>query len=157
MRIYIVRDVKDSTARYRVYDSTGNEKYNITGKYGVLGDTMRICDKDGNRLFKILQTSPPLPITVYSLSGTGERVNLTFSHMRKSFSFMGISWFVKGLAPVYEVFDADKTVIMKQTVESLNKGYAIDINCENRELLCIAIAVCINSINTTTEMKPQTV
>lgn len=156
MKVYIVRDIKDSEARYRVYDSKGNEKYKIIGKYGVLGDTMRICDNNGNRLFKILQTSMPLPVTVYSLSGNGDRVNLMFSHMRKNFSFMGISWFVKGLSPIYEVFDADKTIIMKQTSESVSR-YVVDINSESRELLCIAIAVCINSINTTTEMKPQTV
>ena len=153
MKLYLVRNIGDCEDRYSVFDNKGNEKYTITGKYGLLGDVMRINDKQGNRLFKILQSSSALPITVYNLSGNGERIHLIFNNMRKSYSLMNISWYILGMAPQYEIIDADKTVIMRQTADPTGNGYMLEISCEQRELLCLAIAVCLNSISTIQQPK----
>ncbi|MBR7001636.1 MAG: LURP-one-related family protein [Neisseriaceae bacterium] len=151
MKIYIVRDTGDSKDRYSVYDNSGKLMYRVTGKYGLLGDAMYIFDENGKRVFKILQTSVQLPITVYYLSGETDKLRLTFNHMRKQYVFSGISWHIYGLAPTYEIYDADKSVVMSQKPDSSGLGYMLEINCEGRHLLCVAAAVCINSIVVSTD------
>jgi len=49
--------------------------------------------------------------------------------------------------------DADKTAIMRQTADPTGNGYMLEISCEQRELLCLAIAICLNSISTIQQPK----
>ncbi len=144
--MYIVRGTEEVSDRYFVFDNAGKQIYRVSGKYGLLGDAMYIFDENNKRVCKILQTSVQLPITMYYLTCGTDKLRLTFNHMRKQYSFSGISWHIYGLAPVYEIYDADKTVVMTQCPDSSGQGYMLQINCDSRQLLCVAAAVCINSI-----------
>ena len=154
MEFYICRNTENSSSRFCVYDSLGNKHCSITGKFGFLGDTLRIRNTDDTPIFKILQSSVTLPLTVYYLSGNGERVRLTYNHVKKKFSLAGVSWFIKGMSPIFEVIDADNTQVMSQKLMP-NGSLRVNINYTDKQLLCIAVAICINSMETLPEISAQ--
>ena len=70
---------------------------------------------------------------------------------KTDFRFHGISWLLCASADLrsFEIFDADGTLVMSQSTDSLyhTGAYTLEIYHELRELFCVAAAVCADVIN----------
>ena len=53
VKIYLQRDISTLNARYQVADEQGRLRYTVTGKRNPSGESIRICDTDGNTVCKI--------------------------------------------------------------------------------------------------------
>ena len=138
VKIYLQRDISTLNARYQVADEQGRLRYTVTGKRNPSGESIRICDTDGNTV-------------VYSISGGGEsmRLNIAVGNGRASIRFRGISFLVRGdvLMGSYSILDADTAVVC-----TVGRDYARDctqlvLNQNEREIFCLATAICIDSLN----------
>ena len=153
MELFICRSVSDADSRFTVLDSCSNLLYTVTGSFGVLGDTLRIRDTSGMAIFRIFQSSA-LPLTVYSLSGGGKRLRIMYNHVSKKFTFMGSGWHVVGVSPVFSVKDADNSTVMLQELMP-DGSRKLTVNYEDRLILCVAAAICINCLETPPAVSAQ--
>ncbi len=137
-------------ARYQVADERGKLRYTVTGKHNPSGESIRICDTSGNVVCKI-RSLGFTALSVYSISAAGEsmRLNIAVGNRRASIRFRGISFFVRGdvLMGSYSILDADTAVVC-----TVGKDFARDctqlmLNQKEREIFCLATAICIDSLN----------
>lgn len=150
VKLYLQRDISTLNARYQVADERGKLRYTVTGKRNPSGESIRICDLDGNTVCKI-RSLGFTALSVYSISAGGEsmRLNIAVGNRRASIRFRGISFFVRGdvLMGSYSILDADTAVVC-----TVGKDFARDctqlmLHQKEREIFCLATAICIDSLN----------
>ena len=149
MKRFLQRDTVDEFSRYLVYDEKGELRGRINGKITPSGEFVRILDNEGNILCKIRRFGLNV-LSAYGIRANGEtvRMNISLNGSRASVRFRGISFFVRGdvLSGSYDIIDADSSVICA-VYKDFSKGCIdISIALEEREMFCIAAAVCIDSI-----------
>ena len=150
MKIYIQRDTSSLYARYQAADEKGNLRYTVTGKRNPSGESIRIKTPDGETVCRIRMLGFSA-LSIYSISVGNEsmRLNVAVGSGRASVRFRGISFLVRGdvLLGSYSILDADTAVVC-----AVGKDYArgciqLDIRQNDRELFCLAAAICIDSLN----------
>jgi uncharacterized protein YxjI len=148
--LYLQRDISTLNARYQVADEKGKLRYTVTGKRNPSGESVRIRDTAGNTVCKI-RSLGFTALSVYSISAGGEsmRLNIAVGNGRASIRFRGISFLVRGdvLMGSYSILDADTAVVC-----TVGKDFARDctqliLRQKERELFCLATAICIDSLN----------
>ncbi len=149
MKVFIRRDTSDEHARYLIDDEFENPLYNVTGRMTASGELMKIMS-EGYTAAKIRDMRLPV-VRAYSVSYASENIKLFFTvragEVRVRFS--GISWRIRGdvLGGSYDILDADSTVICT-VYKHFSKNYSeLTIFDTNRELFCIAAAICVESLN----------
>ncbi|MDP4119637.1 MAG: hypothetical protein Q8876_01065, partial [Bacillota bacterium] len=84
---------------------------------------------------------------------------ITLTYAKQQFTFYGISWHIRGdlLTKNYDIVDIDNSVIMSHCVRwgQFGDGYEINILSENREILCLCVAICLNHIQLAEIKAPQ--
>ena len=152
MRLFLTRNTTSEHSRFIVYDECKREKYVITGKRTASTDKMVISSLDGTSLVSI-RVAPFHVFYAFSISDKTERFTMVASNIGEhtDYRFHGISWMLSRNYNMhsFSIIDADGTLIMSQSVDKLlsTGTYTLDICCENRELFCIAAAVCADVIN----------
>ena len=150
VKIYLQRDISTLNARYQVADEQGRLRYTVTGKRNPSGESIRICDTDGNTVCKI-RSLGFTALSVYSISAGGEsmRLNIAVGSGRASIRFRGISFLVRGdvLMGSYSILDADTAVVCTVGRDYARNCTQLDLNQNEREIFCLATAICIDSLN----------
>ena len=150
MMIYLQRDISEMNARYQAADEKGNLRYTITGKRGPSGESLRIRNKNGETVCKIRSLGFSA-LSVYSISDGNEsmRLNIAVGNGRAAIRFRGISFFIRGdvLIGSYSILDADTAVVCSVGKDFARGCIQLDIHQKEREIFCIASAVCIDRLN----------
>ena len=137
-------------ARYQVADESGRLRYTVTGKRNPSGESIRICDNAGETVCRI-RSLGFTALSVYSISSGGEsmRLNIAVGNGRAAVRFRGISFFVRGdvLMGAYSVLDADTAVVCTAGKDFVRGCVQLELNQEDREMFCLATAICIDSLN----------
>ena len=150
VKLYLQRDISTLNARYQVADERGRLRYTVTGKRNPSGESMRICDTSGNVVCKI-RSLGFTALSVYSISAGGEsmRLNIAVGNRRASIRFRGISFFVRGdvLMGSYSILDADTAVVCTVGKDFARGCTQLMLHQKEREIFCLATAICIDSLN----------
>lgn len=150
VKIYLQRDISSVTGRYQIYGERGELRYTVGGKRTPSGESLCVCDPSGETVCKIRGLGFSA-LAVYSVSAGGEsmRLNIAVGNGRASVRFRGISFYVRGdvLMGSYSVLDADTAVVCTANKDFAKSCIQMDIRQNEREIFCIATAVCIDSLN----------
>lgn len=150
VKLYLQRDISTLNARYQVADEKGDLRYTVTGKRNPSGESIRIRNLSGETVCRI-RSLGFTALSVYSISAGGEsmRLNIAVGSGRAAIRFRGISFYVRGdvLMGSYSILDADTAVVC-----TVGKDFARDctqlmLNQKEREIFCIATAICIDSLS----------
>ena len=137
-------------SRFVVTDEYGRAKYIVTGKGASSIQRLVISTTQGQMLVTI-RVAPFSFFSAFVVSDGKERFSMVAGHSRLEYKFHGISWTLCRSQDVrsFEIFDADGTSVMMQLADNyISKGYyELDIFSEQRELFCIAAAICADTIN----------
>ena len=159
MLLHLKRDVSQENSRFLVYDIKGDHRYTVYGKNLNKFERMYICD-DEKTLVKIVEISSPFDVLKSYRVIQGDesfRIIITNTRNMLSINFLGLSFKIKGdiLNRRYEIIDIDGT-LQAYVSDNFSKKYTdIDVRNEQRELFCLSIAICINTINISREFKMQ--
>ena len=150
MKLFLSRDTSMSHSRFLVTDESGNRKYVVTGKGSASIERLVISDTQGQMLVTI-RVSHFSFFSAFVVSDYKERFSMVAGRNRAEYKFHGISWTLCRSRDVrsFEIFDADGTSVMLQLADNfIRKGYyELNIFSEQRELFCIAAAICADTIN----------
>ncbi len=153
MRLYLKKDNSTDLSRFVVLNELGDEKYYVVKRRDYPHGSRIITTLDYNKVCSI--TSIPLPLMkAYTLNDSKDIVRLVFSKNIARFMcyYYGISWRFRGdiLQKNYEIVDHDNTVMLSHINHWAkgNKGYEINIFDEEREMLLLASAICIDQFET---------
>ncbi len=135
-------------SRFIVSDSSGKTKFVVTGKYSETLQKMALSSCDGEVLLRIRMLLSKMLSTFIIKTDYDHFTIIGGRKDKPDLNIFGINWSIRASADFrcFEVFDADGTLLMSQKTETyLSKGYYIlDIFTQRRELLCIAIAICVD-------------
>ncbi len=153
MRLYLKKDNSTEYSKFTVYNELGNEKYYVLKRKDFPGGSRIITNLVYNQLCSI--TSIPLPLMkAYTLNDKKDVVRLVFNKNTSRFMcyYYGISWRFRGdiLGKNFEIVDHDNTVLLTQKNNwcNVNDGFQIDVYDEERELLLLSSAICIDQFET---------
>ena len=150
MKLYLQRDTSREQARYQVADEGGRLRYTVTGKRNPSGESIRIKNTLGETVCKIRSLGFSA-LSVYSVSSGCEsmRLNIAVGTGRAAVRFRGISFFVRGdvLMGSYSILDADTAVVCSVGKDFARGCTQLELNQEDREIFCLATAICIDSLN----------
>lgn len=150
MKVYIKRDTSCTQARFVIYDALCNEKYFVVSD-GKSLEKLKLVDVQGNSLLKIKRL--PLPVVyAFSISHKTENIKLILNPAKNAAGcyYYGISWHTRGnvFTKNFDIMDVDNSVVATHLKRwgGCADGYELNVYCEEKELLCIASAVCINIV-----------
>lgn len=150
MKLYLQRDTSGLQARYQVADESGRLRYTVTGKRNPSGESIRIKDKNGETVCRIRSLGFSA-LSVYSISTGGEsmRLNIAVGTGRAAVRFRGISFYLRGdvLTGSYTILDADTAVICTVGKDFARGSTQLVLEQKDREIFCLATAICIDSLN----------
>ncbi len=150
MVLYLQRDTSDLGARYTVSDEKGVLRYIVTGRRNPSGESMRIRGVNGETVCKIRSLGFS-SLSVYSISSGCEsmRLNIAVGTGRAAVRFRGISFIVRGdvLTGSYSILDADTAVVCTVGRDFARESTQLLIEQNEREIFCLATAICINTLN----------
>ena len=150
LKVFLQRDTATADARYRIYDEHGEQRFTVSGRRNPSGELMKIFDADGACVCRIRGLGFSA-LSVYSITDGCEsiRLNIAASNGRAAVRFRGISFFVRGdvLMGSYSILDADTAVVCEAGKDFAKGSCRLVIHQEDRELFCLAAAVCIDSLS----------
>ena len=150
VKLYLQRDTSAADARYQVADETGRLRYTVTGKRTASGECMRIQNTEGEEVCRIRGLGFSA-LSIYSVSAGSEsmRLNIAVGTGRAAVRFRGISFFIRGdaLTGSYAVLDADTAVVCDVGKDFARGCVQLLLHQKEREVFCLATAICIDSIN----------
>lgn len=160
MKLYIKRDKSDETSRYIVYSETGEVMYKICGKYSASSQRTYIM-RDDICVAKIRDAHlGPIHTSYVTLSGSSFHLVTTFSRNKFSVVYHSAPVHIRGdvLNKSYDIMAVDNSVIacVCRRFNVNSETMELNINDINYQLLCIASAVCLDSIGTLDSMVLQT-
>ena len=150
VKLYLQSDTSDIGARYSVSDEKGALRYTVTGRRNPSGEVLKIIDTNGGTVCKIRGLGFSA-LSVYSVSAGCEsmRLNIAVGNGRAAVRFRGISFIVRGdvLTGSYSILDADTAVVCTVGRDFVRGCTQLVIEQNDRELFCLAAAICINTLN----------
>ena len=152
MKLFLKRDNSGEDARFVVFDETGRQKYSVKGKRSVAADNMVITLPYGKPLVTLKVCTFHF-FSVFSVKSGCERFVITLTGMphNPEYRFHGLCWRVCRFSPDrnFTVIDIDNSLIMKQkTLRNYDDNYyELTIMNEERELICVATAICADVVN----------
>ncbi|MGN0453269.1 MAG: hypothetical protein ACI4GZ_05655 [Ruminococcus sp.] len=152
MKLFLKRDTSSDSSRYIVYDESGLDKYVISGKRTASVEKFYINTPDGRPLVRI-RAVPFHIFYAFSISDGNERFTITVNNLSRlsDYHFHGISWRLRreDCSRNFELLDADLTLVMTQNAGKLHSfgAYELYIASPQRELFCIATALCADMVD----------
>lgn len=152
MIVYLRRNVSDVFSRYSVFDDKGNMRYDIVGRHSTSGEKINILK--GNEIVAKIRDFDLGLLNSFTIRSNGNLINIFVTKNSKglSASFRNISWRFRGdiMQKNYDIVDLDNSLVCGVCAE-YHRGfdsYKIEVFTEERELFCIATAVCLDLIKT---------
>ena len=160
MKLYIKRDKTDETSRYIVYSESGEVVYKICGKYSTSSQRTYIM-RDDVCVAKIRDAHlGPIRTSYVTLCGSSFHLVTTLSRKKYTVTYHGVPLHIRGdvLANCYDILAVDNSVIacVCRRYKTDSETMELNINDINYQLLCIASAVCLDSVGTIDSMVLQT-
>lgn len=150
VRLFVKRDTSDVSARFEVCDESGERKYVVRGKHTPSGESIRIRDNHDAAVCKVRRLGFSA-LAAYTINVDGEtvRMNIVQSGGAASVRFHGISFMIRGdvVTGNYDILDADNSIVCVVNKDFAKRTLTLTIEMEERELFCIAAAVCIDSLS----------
>ena len=147
---FLQKDTSELNQRYLILDDLGRELYTVRGKHTASGEFIRIRDRRDNAVCKIRRLGINA-FSAYSVRTDNEavRINVVLSGGYVAVRFRGISFCIRGdaVAGNYDILDADNSVICVVNKDFVKRTLTLTINTEEREMICIAAAICIDSLS----------
>lgn len=150
LKLFLKRDTSDLNARFEVFDERGELKFRIRGKHHPSGESIRITDHNGDAVCKIRRLGFSA-LSAYTVTVDREkmRMNIACTNGVASVRFHGISFMTRGdvVAGNYDILDADNSIVCVVSKDFAKSTLTVTVEMEDRELFCIAAAVCIDSLS----------
>lgn len=150
VRLFVKRDTSELYSRYEVFDQCGELKYTVRGKHTPSGEFVRIRDRKDAAVCKIRRLGIN-SLSAYIIRSDSEniRMNIVLAGAVATVRFRGISFCIRGdvIAGNYDILDADNSVVCAVCRDFTKGALTLTVNVEERELICIAAAVCIDSLS----------
>lgn len=150
VRVFAKRDTSELNSRFEIFSETGEQKYTVRGKHTPSGESIRIRDNNGDAVCRIRRLGFS-SLSAYTITVNNEsvRLNIAMSGGAASVRFRGISFMIRGdvIAGNYDILDADNSIVCVVGKDFANRTLTLTIEMEERELFCIAAAVCIDSLS----------
>lgn len=150
LRLFLKRDISDLNARFEVMDDRGELKYTVRGKHLPSGESIRIRDNSDTTVCKIRRLGFSA-LSAYTITAGYEsmRLNIVQSGGVASVRFHGISFMIRGdvIAGNYDILDADNSIVCVVNKDFSKSALTLTVEMTERELFCIAAAVCIDSLS----------
>ena len=149
MKRYLQRDRSQPASRYEAFDEKGVLLCRVKGKLTPSGEFIRLYDPCENIVCKIRRLGFSA-LSAYHIrcGGCAARLSVAVSAGRASARFGGISFCVRGdvLSGCYDIVDADGALVCSVSTDYAKGCVSLMIAMPERELFCLASAVCIDSI-----------
>ena len=150
VKLFLQRDTSTLNARYQVADEKGGLRYTVIGKRNPSGESIRIIDTNGETVCRIRSLGFSA-LSIYSISAGSEsmRLNIAVGSGRAAVRFRGISFYVRGdvLMGSYSILDADTAVVCTAGKDFVRGCTQLVLHQQEREVFCLATAICIDSLN----------
>lgn len=151
MKLYL-KDSKDSNfSRFLIFDELGNIKYRVSIEYASLVVKLDIYDTNNKRIAKIRKRDIMF-FSTYTISCKKGKIKVIgkLSGEDPGFYINGVNWYFNGCAPWhnFDIINVDKSIVMTHLMKwgQFGSSYEININEEDKELLCICISLCIDTL-----------
>lgn len=151
MNLYLKQDTAANAGLFIVYDACGRVIYSLTGDAQTLGGKMVLRTVAGEEAARITHMGLAGISRYTIIVGEKERARIlqNLASTKMPFRIRGIPWRLRGdlLMRNFDLVDASDAVVMShgRCWESSGECFALDIAQEKNLLLCICIAVVIDS------------
>ena len=150
VKICLQRDISDIYARYEAYNGRGELIYRVRGRSNPSGESLTVTDTGDNTLCVIRRLGFSA-LSVFSIRASGESMglNIAVAGGRATARFRGISFRVRGdiLTGSYDILDADNSPVCAVYKDHAKDQLILSVEMPEREMFCIAAAVCIDSLS----------
>lgn len=158
MKLFIKRDVSDTSSAFTVFDELGHEKYYSLNLKSKTNKTLVITDTEKNIVAKIRQI-PFGGAKSFVFKVGKSHITFVIAITSKGIysNFYGNNWHINGeiASKNFSILDVDNTVIAS------NKKYGeyseLTVTDTVNELYSIATSICVNMINTVDKLAIQAV
>lgn len=150
MKLYIKNTYVQDKPGLIVYDDNENMKYSVPIEYSVLGMKMDIYNFNLKRISKIRQRGFSFNKT-YNITAGNKKIKLILKVEENN-----VSAFIKGspfiiygdfIKKEFTIVNENKLIVMIQKCNhSIYNYYELDIKLKEYELLCLCIALCIDTL-----------
>ena len=163
MKLFIKRDTSTKLSGFNVFDELAKLKYTV--HYKKSGSVTKLCIEDTNNCqLGVIRRIKVSGVCVYLISFKGKGSISTLINCNKD-NFMcllyGTNWRICGdiRTKNFSIIDVDKTAIamQKRLFSNSTAAYELNIKSKENELAALAVAVCINLINTVDNFATQAV
>ncbi|MDQ5983761.1 MAG: hypothetical protein RUMPE_00789 [Eubacteriales bacterium SKADARSKE-1] len=151
MKLYI-KDSKDiNFSRFLIFDELGNIRYRVSIEYTSLAAKLDVYDTNNKRIAKIRKRDI-MSFTTYTVSCKKGKIKVIgkLTGEDPGFYINGINWYLNGCAPWhnFDIINVDKSIVMTHCMKwsQFGSNYELKINEEDKELLCVCISLCIDTL-----------
>lgn len=151
MKLYIRQKVFSWKDKFKVFDSSGEEKYSIEGEFISLGKKLHIYDLQGREVAFIAQKLfSLLPRYFVYINGTEvAEIVKEFSLFRPKYSIEGLGWEIDGdfFAHNYDITKNGRRIVSidKQWM-TWGDCYELDIENGNDEIVALSVVLAIDCV-----------
>lgn len=151
MNLYI-KDSKDSNStRFLIFDELGKIKYKVSIEYTSLAVKLDVYDTYNKRIAKIRKRDI-MSFNTYTISCKSGKIKVIGKLVgeKSNFYINGINWYFSGsvLWHNFDIINVDKSIVMTHCMKwgQFGSTYELNINEEEKELLCVCISICIDTL-----------
>ena len=147
---YLQRDLSDERSRYAVYDGRGELVYSARAKNKKPGELIHITDSSDSVKCAVRRLGfTRLSTYLIRAEHDSMRMNLAVTQGGAAVQFSGISFYIRGdvLSGSYDIIDADSTVVCAVCKDYAKSCVRLEVKMKERELFCMAAAMCIDGLS----------
>lgn len=149
MKLYLKRDLSSENSRFLVLDELCRESFYVLSS-GKSLEKLVITTADGMVVTKINRL--PLPMFfAYSITANGRNIRFILNPAKNARNcyYYGVSWHIRGdvFTKSFDILDVDNSVLaVHSRCFGVCDGYELNIYSEENLQLCLASAVCVNTV-----------
>ncbi len=151
MRLFMKKATDSAGLLFTLSDDRGKECYRVTCYKGTTCEKFSISTPEGISLAR-MRLVPLKVFYAFGFNVNGKTAALTISGIgvNPEYKFHGLDWLMKEdcFGKAFRIYDKQDKLVMSQRANRLNSQgyYELDIKDEEKELFCIAAAVCMNML-----------
>ncbi len=152
MKLFIKNEDVRNKPGFKIYDCDGNDIHSVSIDYTVLGIKIDVFNFHLKRISKIRERGFYFNRTYKILTGD-QKIKLLLQVKGSSIlaTIIGCPFSIQGdlSKKEFSILDENKTVLMEHKCKkNVSTYYELDIKSEDYELLCVCIALCIDTLLT---------
>ena len=150
MKLFIKDSLSFNTNRFLILDEFEKTRYNVSIEHTTLGQKIEVYEPSGKIIAKIYERGI-FSFKTYNILSEYHSVLIlaNFSKSKPLFYISNLKWFFRGevLSKNFDILNVDKSVVMSHLARWSSHGYGYEINIfdNKNEILCLCIALCIDT------------